>query len=78
MESDAFPDSSTGVAVESEESVFSSEPSSLEKTYGGQLKSVKEGSNPFHVGETQFLSLKEKPTGSPGIGTLYMKSYFIL
>uniref|UniRef100_K1QB25 Mitogen-activated protein kinase kinase kinase 2 n=1 Tax=Magallana gigas TaxID=29159 RepID=K1QB25_MAGGI len=68
VESDAFPDSSTGVAVESEESVFSSEPSSLEKTYGGQLKSVKEGSNPFHFGETQFLSLKEKPTGSPGIG----------
>lgn len=40
----------------------------MEKTYGGQLKSVKEGSNPFHFGETQFLSLKEKPTGSPGIG----------
>lgn len=77
VESDAFPDSSTGVAVESEESVFSSEPSSLEKTYGRQLNSVKEGSNPFHFGETQFLSLKEKPTGSPGIGTLYMKSSFI-
>lgn len=72
VESDAFPDSSVGVAVENEdiysESSFSSEPSSIDKTYGEQLKSVREGSNLWHIGETQFLSLKEKPTGSPGIG----------
>ena len=74
VEPDAFPES---VAVESDElseprslSSIPSEPSSIEqeRIYGSQYISVREGSHPFTFGETQFLSLKERPTGTPGIG----------
>jgi hypothetical protein len=73
VEADAFPEALPAVAVERENSSESesqssipSEPFSLEKTYGQQFKSINEGSHPWQV--TEFHSLKERPTGAPGIG----------
>ncbi|XP_061185770.1 uncharacterized protein LOC133193871 [Saccostrea echinata] len=77
VEPDAFPEATSSVPtpVESEDtsesesqSSIPSEPSSLEKIYGFQLKSIREGSQRWHMEDPQFLSLKEKPTGFPGIG----------
>ncbi|XP_062578857.1 uncharacterized protein LOC134240793 [Saccostrea cucullata] len=77
VEADAFPEATSSVPtpVESEDTSESdfqssvpSEPSSLEKIYGLQLQSIREGSPRWHIEGNQFLSLKEKPTGSPGIG----------